>query len=50
MTLKKATKILQNFNDWRVDNTGNVEQIYTPRELTQALNVVIKKLNTLNKK
>jgi GH18 family chitinase len=41
MKLKKAIKILKYYNKWR---TGKVEEIkYTPREITEAIDRVLKK-------
>lgn len=42
MTIKKAIKILKYYNRWRY---GKVDEIkFTPREITEAINKVLKKV------
>lgn len=45
MTLKQAIKILKNHQKWRIGNTDKMK--YTPKELTEAIDVAIRALKTI---
>lgn len=47
MKLKKAIQILESHQEWRL---GNIDEMpHTPKEITEALNLVLKEVKKNNK-